>query len=513
MLRWRSFFEIAKTPLEVLAVAFLMLGIGNLLTNGVFGIVYVIDYDITYSLAQAFYRIGQFLIVNFPLLFLIRFSMRKNGGATSVISAIAGYVSYQVVTMIFAPSSMPTYAYSSILGLSMLDSMGNSKYPLQTGAIAAILVGISVLFSWNTAGKRQEGRLSPFQKEVTVLLLTILFSMLSGILVAIVWPYFISFVEWCIQFISGDTGNPVRMMIYGMLDRIFNVFHLGTLIRSPFWYGNSGGSWVNVSGSTITGDVNIWTAQITAGTLVSGSGKFITPYYILNIFAFPGMILSMHSLNADKTRARKTLPLVVLAVIASVVLGTSLPFEFMILILAPLLFAFHVVYTGALYAVMTLTHAYLGFSSTDSITIAALPGSLPELFAYTGISTLRDTMLVIVIAGVITFIIYFFVTRLYFKYLALDLFKSGKKRDMTEKTITAVGGVENIRAVSASVTVLNIDVYDPVKMDFSALKPTGYWRILQSHDRCQIFYGASSIIIAHGLNQRIHESIRDVNEA
>lgn len=513
MQRWRSIFEIAKTPIEVLTVAFLMLGIGNLLTNGVFGIVYVIDHDVTYSLAEAFYRIGQFLIVNFPLIFLARISMRKNGGAACMISAIAGYISYQVMTMVFAPSSLPTYAYSSILGLSMTDPMGSSKYPLQTGAAATILVGASVLYAWNITRKRQENHSSPFQKDITILLWTICFSMLSGALVAIVWPYFISFVEWCIQFIAGDTSNPIRMMIYGMLDRIFNVFHLGTLIRSPFWYGESGGSWVNIAGSTITGDVNIWTAQIAAGTLSSGSGKFITPYYVLNIFGLPGMMLSMHLLNTDKNQARKDLPLLCFAIVLSIILGTSLPFELMILILAPLLFAFHVVCTGALYAVMTIIHAHLGFSSLDSITIAVLPGSLPELLAYTGISTLQSTLFDILIIGIITFIIYFCATRLYFKYLAIDLFKSGKKIKMIEKTIQAVGGIDNIREVSASITVLTIDVYDPVKIDYSVLKPLGYWRILQSSDRCQIFYGASSIIVANGLKERIHDSIREVNEA
>ena len=112
MKKWRGLFEIVKCPIEVLFLAFLLCGIGNLLTNNIFGIVYLIDNDYVKMFAEVLMRIGQFIIVNFPLLFLLRIVTRKNGSSMTIMSAFAGYVAFLCTTMIVTRTDLTTTAYS-----------------------------------------------------------------------------------------------------------------------------------------------------------------------------------------------------------------------------------------------------------------------------------------------------------------------------------------------------------------------------------------------------------------
>ena len=89
MRNWQSFYEILKYPIEVLFIAWIMIGIGNLLSNGSLGIVYSIENDMIIVLAEMLVKAGQFLVVNFPFIFLIRLSARQTGSAICINSFIS----------------------------------------------------------------------------------------------------------------------------------------------------------------------------------------------------------------------------------------------------------------------------------------------------------------------------------------------------------------------------------------------------------------------------------------
>ena len=72
MRNWHSLYEILYFPICVMLAAQFLLGLGNLLTNEVFGAFIQIDNEFITLLAQTGMRLGTFLLVNFPLLFLIR---------------------------------------------------------------------------------------------------------------------------------------------------------------------------------------------------------------------------------------------------------------------------------------------------------------------------------------------------------------------------------------------------------------------------------------------------------
>jgi len=274
----------------------------------------------------------------------------------------------------------------------------------------------------------------------------------------------------------------------------------------------NGGTWVNMAGASISGDVNIWTSQVTANAVRGYTGRFFTPYYILNIFAVPGMIWAMFSLYTDAMERRRMWVLCLIATIVSLLCGTLLPLELMLALLCPLLLMFHLMYTGVMFGIMHVMHAYLGYYSTDTTTIMAFPGTLPELIKYLQYPSMRQTIIIVAAAGAISFVIYFLVTRLYFRRLAVDLFDTGTKERMVRETIKAVGGIENVKMTQSSISALTISVYDPNKMNIDRLRKIGTYRVFETRVGYTICFGAASTMIRIGINDAMRESIRTVNK-
>ncbi|MBR4446686.1 MAG: PTS transporter subunit EIIB [Solobacterium sp.] len=511
-----SFYEILKYPIEVLFIAWIMIGIGNLLSNGSLGIVYSIENDTIIILAEMLVKAGQFLVVNFPFIFLIRLSARQTGSATSIISSVCGYISYLTATMVFASGSLPSTAYSSIFGLSISNSASaalshSTHYPLQTGMIGAFIVAMITLWSFNRSKVRNEyGLFSFISKEASVTLRTVFVSFLAGAGAALVWPYVLMVIQKVISFIASDTTNPVNLALYGITDRFLGVFNLGTLIRQPFWYGVSGGSWNNIAGVSVAGDVNIWTSQLSSTGLIGMAGRFITPYYVLNIFAVPGMILGMYTLMSNRLERGRKRIFFLIATLTSIMFGTLLPLELLLVVLCPLLFLFHLGYTGILYGLFQALHVYLGFKSTDGSTLAAMPGTFPELFSYLSNSSLTKSLIVVAAVGAVSFVIYFGATQIYFRYVAVDLFRTGDKDRLIQGTIEAVGGLENIKSVYSSITTLNISVYDPNVINVRALRRLGSHKVYETRSGYTICYGAPSKMVEIGIGKALHDDIRNV---
>lgn len=181
----------------------------------------------------------------------------------------------------------------------------------------------------------------------------------------------------------------------------------------------------------------------------------------------------------------------------------------MLLLLCPLLFAIHLAYTGILFGLLQALHIYLGFNSSGTTTIAAMPGTLPEFLSYVSNSSLQKTLLWIVLIGVITGAVYYLTTRFYFKYLAIDLFKTGDKDRAVEGTIQALGGIENIRMSESSVSVVTVSVYDPGKVDIQQLRRLGSYRVYETKFGYNLCFGSASTMIRDGIEKERRDKIRD----
>ncbi|MEE8806989.1 MAG: hypothetical protein SOI44_01055 [Lactimicrobium sp.] len=510
---WHSFYELLKTPLEIMLVGYVFLGIGNLLVNPAFSTLYSVHTGWPTTAAMILARTGSFLIVNFPLLFLIRIVSRRSSSYTTILAAIGGYAAFLSATMVLHSNSLPASAYSSILGISMSQSVKYSSqtvtiYPLQTGVIAMVIVAAATIFCFrHTKNVPEQG--SHFSFSSVVFFKTVLLSAAGGILIALIWPYLVTVINKGISFLASDTSSSVMLGFYGVLDRIFGVLNLGTLFRTPFWYSTQGGSWVSAAGTNITGDASVWTAQYAAGSLNGMAGRYFTPYYILNLFAIPGLLWGTLSLTTDRAKRRRQSLLVFLLTIVSLFSGILLPVEIAMLLVAPLLFVIHLGLTGILFALLQGLHIYLGYYTTSSLTMTALPGTLMELLVYLQTDSLRSSILKLVIIGVICFIIWFVISRLYFRYLALDLFHSGKGKQTILETERAVGGLSNISRVESSYDTLYISIYDHSIIDTERLIRLGGVRVLETPDGVAVTCGPISTMVAKGIRDGIRSGVRD----
>lgn len=502
MKTWRGLFEIVKFPIEVLFIAFILSGTGNLLTNSIFGIDALINNNYVRMFAEVLMKSGQFIIVNFPFLFLIRLVARKNGSSVTIVSGLAGYIVFLITTMLVCSASLTSTAYSSILGISLTKSTitsytGITKYPLQTGLIGALVVVSLTLLAFNQTRKRNEyGFFSFMSKEIMCVLITIIYSMLAGIVVSMAWPFVMMAVDKLVDFIAVDTTNPINLTLYGILDGLFSSLNLGTLIKTPFWYNIQGGSWVGVSGSVATGDVAVWSAQVLSDSVTSQAGRFITPYYVLNLFAIPGIIWAMFSLETNPLEKNKVRTLCIVATIVSMVSGTLLPMQLMLLFLAPLLFVIHLACTGILFGLLQAFHIYLGFNSTDTSVLTSLPGTLPELITYLSNDSYRNTILILLIVGAITLLVYFFMTRLYFENFAVDLFKTGDEERLVKGTLKALGGIDNIKGIESNCFTLSVSLFEAEKLDVARLKRLGASRVSQNKAGYYVLaFGSKSTMI------------------
>lgn len=510
---WRSFFEILQFPLKVVFLGIFAYGIGNILINPAFSSLFVIKNDVVILIAELLMRIGSLIIINSPLIFLLRSVNRRTNGGVTIMAGFIGYLTFLVVTMLFASKSLPSTAFSSILGISFtsntIQRLSGLNYPLQTGIVGVVIVTFLTRISYSQSrNKSSYGFLAFLDKDIYAVIINIIYCSIFGILIAMLYTPFYDMVQKIITFISKDITNPMSLFTYGVTERVMNTFHVSNLIRNPFWFQATGGTWANLVGESIAGDVNIWTTSLAANQLQLSAGKFITPYYVLNVFAIPGMIWGLFSVYTDKFEKRRLMMFFIIASLISIFSGTLYPLEILLLIMAPLLYLFHILFTGGLFAAFQVLGVSLGFNYSGTNTVVAMPGTLLEFITYIKNPNLSNTIRLIMIVGVISAIIYFFFTRFYFGHLAVDLFNTGNTKRLVEGTIDAIGGTSNIKMINTSIIKLSIQVFDPTLIDGNKLMSLGATKVTETKAGLAIHYGAASTIVGRALKKSLRDTLR-----
>ncbi len=507
-MRQQSLFEMLQFPIKILFIGIILLGMGNLLTNSVFEVFWKIQNPMWFLFGEAMVKIGGYLVIYFPFYFLLRLVLYRTNITTTLMMGLVGYISFLVFTMFFSPINLPNTATYPSLGImlntSRIPSLASRvSYPLQTGLIATIAITISTRIAFSlTRNKSSYGFFGFVDRDVSGLMLSIVFACGMAWLVSNGWPLVITSLTNAFKFIASDISNPINMFTYGILERVLSATGIGQLIKQPFWFGELGGTTVNMVGESIAGDVNIWTSLVSQSLIPQSAGRFITPYYVLNLFAIPGMLIAMYMVNSDKIEKRRIRLFFVLAILVSMFTGILLPLEIVLMLVCPMLFVFHILFTGSLYGMFAVFKINLGFSYSGS-TMTALPGTLMEFMVYVKNPNYSRVIQLIAIIGAFTFLIYFIVTSAYFNYLAIDLFSSGSLKHKVLGTIKAVGGIENIKMIHASMTRLTIQVFDPRLVDVGLIRSLGASKITETRAGMAIDYGAGSTMIKRGIEAEL----------
>jgi len=503
MRRWYTFIEILQFPLQVLFVAMVLMGLSGVILNPNFNTILLIDNKLVILMAELFRYFGGFIIMNFPLLILIKALAKRYDDSVVVFTGILGYVMFHVAMLFFAPTNLPAEAYYAVLGISvnastlMNPTFNGVLVPLQTGIVGLIIVLTITRFAYHSSRNRfTYGALGFVDRNIQAAINTIFFSLLAGIAIAFIWPYFIRGSVTMFTFLSEDLNNPINLFGYGVLDRVYAVLNMSGLLRGLFWFTSLGGTWMNAFGQTFLGDINVWVAQTSISVFGLGAGRLITPYFVLNIFAVPFMLAGIYGVYTDRMERQRYRLFFILAGLISILSGTLLPLEIFLLICAPLLFIFHLLMTGALFALFTAMNVYLGYTFSGNV-LTATPGSIIDMIVYWRNPDLFKPLMIIIIVGLITGLLYLAATTYYFRKGAVNLIDVNELEHRLTAFLASVGGVENIRMIHASPTKLTVQVFDRSVVDFSKIHHHDVSRIVETRAGYSLSYGAPSYMLRH----------------
>ncbi len=407
---------------------------------------------------------GSVLFDNLPLLFAIGIAVglaKDNNGA----AGLAGAVSYFVLN---ASAQAANYALQAHT-IFAIENTGDLK-EIQLLHFGGIIAGVIAGLAYNRFYKTKlPDILSFFGGRRLVPIMTGLFSLLIGILLGLIWPYFQNGLDaaanWMV--LSGGVGA----FIYGVLNRLLLPFGLHHVINTVVWF--TFGTYTNpVTGEVSSGDITrFFQGDPTGGTFTAG-------FFPIMMFALPAAALAMY-FCAKKGKRKEVGGALFSVALVALLTGITEPIEFMFMFLAPVLYGIHSIFMGISLVVCQLLGVH------DSFTFSA------GLFDYLLNWGLAQKPWLILIIGLIFAAVYFAVFTLFIRVFDIktpgrededDAEQTGDKSTEKEKSdfallakeyLKALGGKENIQEIEACITRLRMVLKSNAHIDEKELKLLG----------------------------------------
>lgn len=505
MSKWHSLLEYLQFPIKVLFFASVLLGTGSVITNPNLFFAHI-NNEYIILIATFLQYVGGFIIYLFPFLVFIKVLSRKFEASVPVFLGVVSYVVMNITMLLNTNTTFPDYFYKHLLGISInintdtLTTLKGSPYAI--GIFGLIVCYYITKFAYQKSRHySMHGILSFIDHDSWAMLITFVLSIIAGATFTFVWPFVIMAVQRLFEIIGSDITNPVNLFIYGIFERLSAICNLIEVPRTVFWFGELGGTWIDAAGSKYIGDVAIWTVQQGVNN-INSAGRFITPYYIMNIFLIPSFILAYFSLVTGKKDKGRYVLFITLAVLVSIVCGNTLPFEILMLILSPILYMIYLFIVGLIFAIMQIMNAYVGYSFHGSLLIAN-PGSLIDLIQYFRNPAMFSTLISIGVIGIIVAIFFFYVTRQYFKKYAIGLFQLSLKDEVINNVIECLGGIDNIITIDSTPDKLILQLQDVKKMNMEPLKEYGAYLILEADHGYLIRLGNISTMVGEEIRRQL----------
>ena len=506
MKKMMNFYESCKTPIRVAYFGFVLVAIGFLIQNESVNVFYTFRSNIILFIAELFLKIGELVIMNLPLIFMLNIVCKKANNANPVVMALVGYFVFEVTTMLFAPQTLSSSAYSAGYGVnSVFNSPAGARLPLETGMIGSLLVAYSTRAAFIFSRHRGTYSLANiFSRDTSGIIYSSIFAFFLGLVVSYGYPYFFQYIQMGIAFIGTDLMDPLRIGLYSVLDRALSILSLGNVIREPFWYTSAGGSLSNtMTGQIIVGDVNIWTYMKNSNATYVGAGRFITPFYVINMFVIPAFYLGTLLSMSDKKERSSSIFEFLCAILLSIVAGNPLPTELLMLATSPLLLTIYLVIVGLTSGILVSNEAFLGFSSKISNTIIAMPGSFADFIINIRNSSLIPSIRTIMLVGICAFAVMLLMTMFYYRFLAFDFVKTGESENVVSDIIMVAGGKENIIEAGSGLFKLNVYIRDPEKINYEKIPDIGVRKVVETRKGLTFELGTSCSSIARAINKKL----------
>lgn len=428
----------AMAPIAVLPAAALLLALGNVIPIP--------------AIAGPLEAAGQLLINNIGLIFAVGLAIGLADDAS--IAGFTGAISYVIITGIAA--------------------LGNEGTGLDLGVLGGILAALTAGLLYNRFHQVQfHPFLSFFAGRRFVPIIASVVSVPVGIGLGLIWPGLQQGIgalgEWV--FSAGGLG----VAIYGALERLLlplGLHHaLNAFVLAVMGEFNAG---VEV----VRGEV----FRFLAGD--PSAGFFLAGAYPIKLFALPAACLAMYRAALPANRS-KVKGLLVAAAATSVLTGITEPVEFAFLFTAPLLYGFHVVFTGLSFWL----GKFLGFRHGF--------GSSAGILEYILNLHLADRAWLLLPLGLGFGVAYYFV--FYSLITKLRLPTPGRLEgeaaalaadpSTAQAILAALGGKDNIVRLNCCLTRLRLVVKDAALVDRDSLMGLGSAGIIGQGETLQVVVG------------------------
>ncbi|MBC2458165.1 PTS transporter subunit EIIC [Clostridium beijerinckii] len=496
--KFQQLGKVLMTPILILPIAGIFMGIGSaFLSPSVMKTMPFLQlpfFKIFFSLLKSS---GSIVFNNLPAIFAISITIgyaKKEKG----IAALSAFLGYMVMNVTMSallinlgkitPDKL-LVGQSNILGVPTVD----------TGVFGGIIVGFLIVYLHN---KYYNISLPPvlsiFSGTKFVPMVSIIGSLVLGLVLSVVWPFIQSILNELSILIksSGAFGS----MIYGLAERALLPFGLHHFVYLPFLFTSLGGS-MEIGGKVVEGAVNIYQAQLaTPGemfnidvTRFAMNGKVIE-----SMFGLPGAALAMY--KCARPEKKKVIGgFFLAAIIPAFFSGITEPIEFAFLFVAPALYGIHAIFAGTAYLVTYLLQVNIPGS-------AAFGGPFLS-FIFNGImqSDKGSNWIFVPIIGIVYFCLYYFSFK--FAIKKWDLKTPGREVEedskesseissnagIIQEIVAALGGKNNISSVDACFTRLRVSVNDmSMVKDDNTWKKLGANGVVKVKDGVQVIYGAKA---------------------
>lgn len=492
-------FESCKEAVRVAFLGCFLLAVGFLIQNESINIFYTFKSAFILLLGEYSFKLGECIVVNLPLIFMLNFVCKKSHSAFPLVSAVLGYFSFLIATMLFAPTGLDSTAYLSSNFISSTFGLGEGavRLPLNTGMVASIIVALITRYTYIRSRHNNVAYSnSYFDKDVFGIVFNIILCLIAGIAVSFAYPPVYNQLKKLFTYISTDLTDPLRMAMYGMLDRLFTMFGMPNIVKNPFYFTSLGGSYQVVNGQVAVGDVNIWKLTKDLSEGYPGAGRFITPYYVINIFMIPMVYLGLYMSITNPKEKRKFFIVFLGASILSIICGNPLPTELLLLFSAPVLLIIYLLGVGVVFGALTFFNIFLGSNISGMGAWVTMPGNLPDylinLRNVYHIESIKNIAIVGLVAGIVIFIVTYF----YCRYLAIDSASITNKDGLVNQIYDSIGGKSNIKNCTSGLYRVMIEVNNIEKIDTEKISKLNVSRVALTKDGVNIDVGSSAYVVA-----------------
>ena len=537
---WQKFGKALMVVVAVMPAAGLMICIGKLI--GMTG-----DVALIKTIANVVEQLGWGIINNLHVLFAVAiggsWAKERAGGAFAgllafvLINLTTGSIFGVTSDMLTDANATVTSMFGQQLRVSDYFISVLGAPALNMGVFVGIISGFlgAALYNKYYNFSKLPNALSFFNGKRFVPFVVILGSVISAIILSIVWPFaqlgLNNFGIWLAA--SKDTAPVLAPFIYGCLERLLLPFGLHHMLTIPVNYTELGGVYTVLTGSNagnvIAGQDPLWFAWISdlinlknAGDMTAYNNLLatVTParfkfgQVILSSASLIGAALAMYK-NVDDDKKSKYKSMFLSAGLAVFLTGVTEPLEFMFMFVSPILYGTYAVLTG------------IGFALADIINLRVHAFGFVEFL--TRVPMLAKAGLVMdivhfVVSAVVFFLLYYSVFNILIKKLNLATpGRRGNYNDDDEvavqeaaatttsgqaagnsqavKIISLLGEKENIVDVDACMTRLRVTVKDKsLVADEKEWKKNGAMGLIIKDKGIQAIYGPKADVLKSEIN-------------